>query len=222
MTRLIRRSALVICMLAIAAPTGAQVVLVSQSRSVSVDATVTIWGWWDSHSLSAPDFDRFEEDISAFSQGTWYSQAAGFAAQFSEIQTGRFSIHGSASAYAVESGWVEHGIGVGHGGSSFEVLFEVLEPIPFSLAGALAGSGASLQLDRDGVPYLSFDPDGNNEITVSEVGVLEPGSYNLTVNATASAYQSSSQDSSFDLDFFFDTPVATDEMAWGQVKALYR
>lgn len=83
MRRLIQRFALVICMLAVGAQASAQVELLSQSRSVSVDALVSIWGWWDSNSLSAPDFGLFEEDISAFSQGTWFSQAASSASRYS-------------------------------------------------------------------------------------------------------------------------------------------
>jgi hypothetical protein len=64
---------------------------------------------------------------------------------------------------------------------------------------------------------------------VSEFGILEPGTYTLTVyastyiefysdeeNATGSSF------STFDIDFFLEAPVAVEETTWGQVKALFR
>jgi hypothetical protein len=99
MTSLLRRSALVICILAVGAQASAEVVLLSQSRSVYADGWV--WpGIGFSDSVSAPDFGLFEEDVSAFGLGPWGSYAEGSATQDSEIQAGHFSIHGSASAYA--------------------------------------------------------------------------------------------------------------------------
>ena len=219
MTSLIRRSALVICLLAVAAQAGAQVVLVSQSRSVYADAWLLDY---HSDSLSAPDFGLFEEDISASAASPFDGFAVGSATQVSEVQTGHFSIHGTASFDAQDGGWSNPIYAHSNGRSSFEVLFEVSEPTPFSFAGALAHSGASLQLDRDGAPYLSFEPEGNNEIiSVSEVGIFEPGAYTLTVKATAST-EGGSQNSSFDIDFFLEAPVAVDQMDWGQLKAMFR
>ena len=84
MTRLIRRSALVICILAVAAQASAEVVLVSQSRSVYADES----NEESSGSLSAPDFGLFEESIYLVSYdplGYWLA-----ATQNSEIQTGHF------------------------------------------------------------------------------------------------------------------------------------
>ncbi len=99
MTSLIRRSALVICILAFAAQASAEVVLLSQSRSVYSAAET--WGFEGySDSLSAPDFGLFEENIIAVATAPWDGFAQSSATQASEIQTGHFSIHGSASAYA--------------------------------------------------------------------------------------------------------------------------
>ena len=142
--------------------------------------------------------------------------------QSSEIQSGHFSIHGSATAGAEADGWFYGADAGSYASSDFEVVFEVSTPKLFSLAGTLARSGASLQLDRDGAPYLSFDPVGNDVITVSEDGILEPGAYTLTVNAMAYAQTYFEQFSSFDIDFFMESPVAVDEMSWGQVKSLFR
>ena len=230
MTKMIRRSALVICILAVAAQANAQVVLVSQSRSVS-------GGWWGiapADSIPAPDFGLFEETVVGSLWGWFYGDPSySFSAtQNSEIQTGHFSIHGHTES------WVDPGDGdwppVITMHSDFEVLFEVLMPTPFSLIGTLvtaenatgptvSSNIASLHLGRDGAPYLSFSTVGNEEIAVSENGILETGVYTLTVNAyrfDAASYTSGS--SSFDFDFFLETPVAVDEMAWGQVKALFR
>jgi len=266
MERLIRRSALVICILAFAAQASAEVVLLSQSRSVSGDGTfVERSGPYgnvhtliasDDITISAPEFGLFEEEISIdLTNNNLVS-----VTQDSEIQTGHFSIHGSAavtaslwpaSCYYYECRYDEVD---SRANSHFEVLFEVSTPTSFSLAGSLAstytgtefggydigtplefGQIASLQLDRDGVPYLSFSANQNfpepGEViaAVSEFGILEPGTYTLTVYASTyfdllnlEGYATANIFSSFDIDFFLETPVATDEMAWGQVKALYR
>ena len=104
---MIRRSALVVCILVFAAQASAEVVLLSQSRSVFAVAWVSPVGMWSSDSLSAPDFGLFEEDVSAFGWGPWGSEAEGFATQVSEIQTSHFSINGTASANARDGGWSE-------------------------------------------------------------------------------------------------------------------
>jgi hypothetical protein len=242
MERILRRSALVICILVVAAPASAQVVLVSQSRSVFGYAEA--FGFSgpvvsDSDSLAAPDFGLFEEEISLevdASEG--YSAVS--ATQYSEIHTGYFSIHGSSTAVDVWSYCGDDGVNFscGFGGgivhSDFEVLFEVSTPTPFSLIGTLAAAYtynfveghqiASLQLDRDGGPYLSFDIDTNGEIAVNESGILEPGIYTLIVKASsrADSWSGGQGYSSFDIDFFMESPVAVDEMSWGQVKSLFR
>jgi len=244
MERIIRRFALVICMLAIVAQASAEVVLLSQSRSVFGYAEAYGFsgpGASDSDSLAAPDFGLFEEEISLEADALeGYSSPS--ATQYSEIQTGYFSIHGSSTAVDVWSYCGDDGVnyscGFGHGivHSDFEVLFEISTPTPFSLIGTLAATYdsiygvvegyhiASLQLDRDGGPYLSFDIDTNGEIAVNESGLLEPGIYTLIVKVSsrADSWNGGRGYSSFDIDFFLETPVATDEMAWGQVKALYR
>jgi hypothetical protein len=242
MTNLIRRSALVICLLAVAAQAGAQVVLVSQSRSVSGYAEA--YGFWgleasDSDSLTAPDFGLFEEEVSleAVSPSAWSRVSA---TQDSEIQAGHFSIHGNSTATDIGANYDEfeplNAIGYGSVHSDFEVLFEVSTPTPFSLIGTLATTYASiygtvegyniasLQLDRNGGPYLSFDIDTNGEIAVNESGILEPGIYTLIVKASslAESITGGRGYSSFDLDFFMESPVAVDEMSWGQVKTLFR
>ena len=59
----------------------------------------------------------------------------------------------------------------------------------------------------------------------SEDGILEPGTYTLTVNALTQIFPYGSDtggSSRFDIDFFLETPVAIDQMAWVQVKALFR
>jgi hypothetical protein len=265
MTSLIRRSALIICILAIGAQASAEVVLLSQSRSVSGDGTFgersgaygnayTLIAS-DDISILAPDFGLFEEEISIdLTRNNLVS-----VTQDSEIQTGHFSIHGSAavtaslrSAYLdwiyLQSDDVDT-----RANSHFEVLFEVSTPTSFSLVGSLASTYtgtefgwwdidddldfelvASLQLDRDGVPYRSFSASyiisepGEEIAALSEFGILEPGTYTLTVYASSCFYlgragpATANMFSSFDIDFFLETPVATDEMAWGQVKALYR
>jgi hypothetical protein len=230
MTKMIRRSALVIYILAMATQANAQVGLVSQSRSVSVHLS----DFAHADSLLAPDFGLFEETVSGSYWGWFYGDPSFsfVASQGSEIQSGHFSIHGHTES------WVDPGDGawptsiVMH--SDFEVLFEVLMPTPFSLIGTLvtaesatgstiSSNSAGLDLGRNGTPYLSFSTVGNEEIAVSENGILEPGVYTLTVKAfryDAGSYLPGS--SSFDLDFFLETPVAADEMAWGEVKALYR
>ena len=235
MERLIRRFVLVICMLAVAAQASAEIVLLSQSRSVSGFAAASDpnFGYEeDSDTILASDFGLFEEEISIDVYSSW-SSAHCSAAQNSEVQTGHFSIHGSA-ATAVDPDWWSASGGNAVGRSEFEVIFEVLTPTPFSLIGSLAttkydrGSfgGAELQLDLDGETYLSFYVhNDDDDLSVSEVGILEPGVYTLILNATTDAdsgeYPAGSS-SSFDIDFLMVTPVATDEMAWGQIKALYR
>jgi len=226
MTSLIRRFALVICILAIGAQASAEVVLLSQSRSVYVESE------YFSGSLSAPDFGLFEENIH-FTEYWLYGYVLWLTAtQNSEIQTGHFSIHGDTDGRTGElQGYYEDG----HARSDFEVLFEVTVPTPFSLIGSLApwGGGSiystansSLHLDWNGAPYLSFSSGYNQEeIVVSEYGILEPGVYTLTVNAMVEWIESDFSGpfiSSFDIDFFLEAPVATDEMAWGQVKAIFR
>jgi hypothetical protein len=136
--------------------------------------------------------------------------------------------------------------------SHFEVLFEVSTPTSFSLTGSLASTYtgtdfsyydtgtheliASLQLDRDGVPFLSFSAalnpyePGEEIAVVSEFGILEPGIYTLTGYASTYFnlanyeydFATANMFSSFDIDFFLEAPVPTDEMAWGQVKAIFR
>lgn len=242
MTSLIRRFALVICILAFSVQASAEVVLLSQSRSVFGYAEASGADFWpvvvsDSDSLAAPDFGLFEEEIS-LEVDAIEGYSAVSATQYSEIQTGYFSIHGSSTAVDIWSYCVDvscgHGSGIVH--SDFEVLFEVSTPTPFSLIGTLAATYdsiygvvegnhiASLQLDRDGGPYLSFDIDTNGEITVNESGLLEPGIYtlNVKVSSRAISWSGGRGHSSFDIDFFLETPVATDEMAWGQVKAIFR
>ncbi len=239
---LIRRSALVICILAFAAQASAEVVLLSQSRSVFGYAEA--YGFWgleasDADSLTAPDFGLFEEEISpgVVSNSAWSRVSA---TQDSEIQASHFSIHGSSTAIDIGEFYDEfeplNGVGIGNVHSDFEVLFEVSTPTIFSLIGTLAATYdsiygvvegnhiASLQLDRDGGPYLSFDIDTNGEIAVNERGLLEPGIYTLIVKASsrANGWSGGRGYSSFDLDFFMESPVATDEMSWGQVKALFR
>ncbi len=269
MKRLIRRSALAICILAVAAQASAQVVLLSQSRSVSGGGTLGSW-WYsglngdytliatDGDTISAPDFGLFEEEISIDLTSNPIFGSLVSVTQDSEIQTGHFSIHGSA---AVTASWPAGG-SVSYGywfsevssgaNSHFEVLFEVSTPTSFSLAGSLATTYtgtdiggydigtfefeqiASLQLDRDGVPYLSFSVDqspytGEEIAVVSEFGILEPGTYTLTVYASTYIEFYSDEDnatgssfSSFDIDFFLETPVAVEETTWGQVKAMFR
>lgn len=231
MTSLIRRSALVFCILAVATQSSAEIVLLGQSRSASVYAGA--WSWFadfSSDSITAPDFGQFEEEISleASSGMAW---GLGSATQNSEIQTGHFSIHGSAAAVAYAPGPPEPGYAEGHGTSDFEVRFEVSTPTPFSLAGTLARSGvgySGLQLERNGEPYLSLSaPDGGSVMTVGEGGILEAGDYTLTVDTTFYAYADYDYpgdigSGSFDIDFFMETSVAVDEMSWGQVKAMYR
>lgn len=244
MDRLIRRSALVICILAFAAQASAEVVLLSQSRSVFGYADA--FGFSgpvasDSDSLAAPDFGLFEEEIS-LEVDAIEGYSAVSATQYSEIQTGYFSIHGSSTAVDVWSYCGDDGVNYscGFGGgivhSDFEVLFEVSTPTPFSLVGTLAATYdsiygvvegnhiASLQLDRDGGPYLSFDIDTNGEIAVNESGLLEPGIYTLIVKASsrADSWSGGRGYSSFDLDFFMESPVAVEETTWGQVKAIFR
>ena len=242
MERLIRRFALVICILAVGVQASAEVVLLSQSRAVFGNAGA--FGFSgpvvsDSDSLAAPDFGLFEEEISlAVDASEGYSAVS--ATQYSEIHTGYFSIHGSSTAVDVGSYCGDDGVnyscGFGYGivHSDFEVLFDVSTPTPFSLIGTLAATYtnnfvesrqiASLQLDRDGGPYLSFEIDTNGEIAVNESGLLEPGIYTLIVKASsrADSWSGGRGYSSFDLDFFMESPVAVDEMSWGQVKALYR
>lgn len=219
MRSLICRSALVICLLAVGAQARAEVVLLSQSRSVYASGAVL---WASSDSLLAPDFGPFEADIRAVGVGTLGGFAEGSATQVSEIHTGRFSIHGRASAAAQNGGWSNVEYAQSTGRSSFEVLFEVSQPVLFSLAGVLAHSGTCLQLDRDGASFLFFHPDGKNEIAVSEVGILPSGAYTLIVNASASAQEYGGQDGSFDIDLFLEVPVAIDQINWGQLKALFR
>ncbi len=245
MTSLIRRSALVICMLAVAVQASAEVVLLSQSRSVFGYAEA--YGFWgleasDADSLTAPDFGLFEEEISleAAAYDAYVGYSAVSATQYSEIQTGYFSIHGSSTAVDVWSYCGDDGVnfscGFGYGivHSDFEVLFEVSTPTPFSLIGTLAATYpfnfvegnhiASLQLDWDGGPYLSFDIDTNGEIAINESGLLEPGIYTLIVKVSsrADSWSGGRGYSSFDIDFFMESPVAVDEMSWGQVKSLFR
>lgn len=230
MTSLIRRSALIICILAMATQANAQVELVSQSRSVSVYSS----DFAATDSLLAPGFGLFEETVSGYWSGWFYGDPSySYAAsQDSEIQSDHFSMHGHTES------WVDPGDGAWPPAvvmqSDFEVLFEVLMPTPFSLIGTLvttesatgptiSSNSASLHLGRNGVPYLSFSTVGNEEIAVSENGILEPGVYALTVHAyrfDSASYLPGS--SSFDFDFFLETPVALDEMAWGQVKAIFR
>jgi hypothetical protein len=221
MERILRRTALVICILAIGAQASAEVVLLSQSRSVyaydGFDET--------SDSLSAPDFGLFEESIIL----SWNQAYFFFATQNSEIQTGHFSIHGHT-----EGGlWDLQGYYAdGQAHSDFEVLFEVTVPTPFSLIGTLfhwggnnsySTANSSLHLDWNGAPYLSFSSsDNQEEIVVSEHGILEPGAYTLTVNAMVMVEWEDYGASRFDFDFFLETPVAVEETTWGQVKALYR
>lgn len=228
MTRLIRRYALFICILAVTTQASAEVVLLSQSRSVYGNAEAHgTWGLeaLDSDSLAAPDFGLFEEELSIEAVGV-EAWARVSVTQNSEIQTGHFSIHGSSTAIDfatyTDFSWV---FGSAH--SDFEVLFEVSTPTPFSLIGTLATTGgdvASLQLDRDGAPYLSFNIDINSEIAVNEGGILEPGAYILTVNASSSylTFGGGGGSSSFDIDFFMETSVAVEEISWGQVKAMFR
>jgi len=230
MTRLILRSALVICVLAVAAQASAEVVLLSQSRSVFGDALASgplEGSFWESDTLSAPDFGLFEEEIS-FEVSVSHAHASCSSTQNSEIQTDHFSIHGSASA----SGSAAHSsTGLSSAGSDFEVRFHVSTPMPFSLIGSLASdigdSPTFLHLQWNGETYLFFSLDDNDEITISEAGVLEPGDYTLTVSAhaaggvlTGDGFLISS--SSFVIDFFMGAAVAVEEMSWGQVKALYR
>ena len=215
MTNLIRRFALVICILAFAAQASAEVVLLSQSRAVSGYACLWSCSGEDPDIISAPDFGLFEEAISLdeYDSMSW---AYGAATQNSEIQTGHLSIHGSASA---------------HGSSDFEVFFEVSTPTPFSMVGTLVRTGVGysrLRLEWNGELYLTIGaPDGGSDTVVNEEGILEPGAYTLTVSTTFYAdadydYPGSSGSGSFDIDFFLETPVGVDEMAWGQVKALFR
>ena len=265
MTSLIHRFALVICILAIGAQASAQVVLLSQSRSVSGDGTLGNWsysgliGYYtliasDDITISAPEFGLFEEEISI----ELTSNNLVSVNQDSEIQIDHFSIHGSAAVTAslYPGGCVSYECWYSEvdnrANSHFEVLFEVSTPTSFSLAGSLTSTYtgtdfcyydigtseliASLQLDRDGVPFLSFSAavlypyePGEEIAAVREVGILEPGTYTLTVYASAYFDFSSVEEtatgnifSSFDIDFFLETPVATDEMAWGQVKAIFR
>jgi hypothetical protein len=240
MTSHIRRSALVICILAFAAQASAEVVLLSQSRSVFGYAEA--YGFWgfeasDADSLTAPDFGLFAEEISpgVVSNSAWSRVSA---TQDSEIQASHFSIHGSSTAIDIGEFYDEfeplNGVGIGNVHSDFEVLFEVSTPTPFSLIGTLAATYpvnfvegnhiASLQLDRDGWPYLSFDIDTNGEIAINESGLLEPGIYTLIVKVSSRAISWSGGRgySSFDIDFFMESPVAVDEMSWGQVKSLFR
>lgn len=216
MTRLLPRSALIICILAVTTQASAEIILLSQTRSVSLGG----------EPILAPDFGLFEESI-VDSWSNWAPPFEGYylsATQNSEIQTGHFSIHGDTYG---ESNDMYEFYGSAH--SDFEVVFEVTVPTPFSLIGALAlvgystGAISSLHLDWNGAPYLSFSLGYNQtEIEVSEHGVLEPGAYTLTVNALTIVWDDSYGSSSFNFDFFLETPVAVDEMAWGQVKALYR
>lgn len=226
MTSLIRRSVLIICMLAVAAQASAEVVLLSQSRSVY--GYVYAWSGTfpdqDSEFLSAPDFDLFDEEINIGAY-TLNASADASSIQESDIQTGHFLIHGSATASALGGDWIEPGSGYADGRSDFEVIFEVVTPELYSLTGYLVF--ASLQLDWNGEPYLSFNLDGNEEISVSEDGVLEPGTYTLTVNASAEAESESNEyysfeSTSFDIAFEMETAVAVEEMGWGQLKALFR
>lgn len=270
MTNLLRRSALVICLLAVAAQANAAVALLSQSRSVSgslgafAGSCDAGWFWFDDGTISAPDYGPFEENVSVDAGGV-YPLSSVTTTQNSEIQTDHFSIHGSAAASVVIGGTIVHervpgvvGMDVGAGcsvgsvtgDSDFEVLFEVSTPTSFSLAGSLAstlaflgGGGdslsccppdggstvaASLQLDRDGAPYLSFYLDNDNsQIAVSEGGILEPGTYSLTVNGSAGAWVANqigeaNAFSSFDFDFFLGTSVSVEEWSWGRVKAAFR
>jgi hypothetical protein len=185
----------------------------------------------DSDSLAAPDFGLFEEEISIEVDGYSWSRVS--ATQDSEIQTGHFLIHGSATARDLGV-YEDFSSAFGSAHSDFEVLFEVSTPTPFSLVGTLAttyfygftegNSSASLQLDRDGAPYLFFNIDIDGEIAVNEGGILEPGAYIMTVNASSRCItiDGGYGSSSFDIDFFLETPVATDEMAWGEIKAIFR
>jgi hypothetical protein len=266
MTRLIRRSALVICLLAVASQASAEVVLLSQSRSVSGDGTLGERSGWfgndytliasDDITISAPAFGLFEEEISI----DLTSNNLVSVTQDSEIQTGHFSIHGSAAVTAflwppscdfqVPCRWSEHD---SRANSHFEVLFEVSTPTSFNLAGSLTSTFtgpdwsyykspiehqqiASLQLDRDGVPYLSFsaalnvpfEPPREEIAVVSEFGILEPGTYTLTVYASThfflsgpEEYSTASIFSSFDIIFDLGSPIPVQETTWGQIKALY-
>ena len=217
MKRMISRSALIICILAVTTQASAEIILLSQTRSVSA-------GW--AEPILAPDFGLFEESI-VDSWSNWVPPFEGYylsATQNSEIQTGHFSIHGNT--YGQSNDMFDF---YGSAHSGFEVVFEVTVPTPFSLIGALAlwgystGDISSLHLDWNGAPYLSFSLDyDQTEIEVSEHGVLEPGAYTLTVNALTILLDDSNASSSFDFDFFLEAPVSVDGMAWGQVKALYR
>jgi len=224
MTNLIRRSALIICILAVTTQASAEVVLVSQSRSVHGFAHA--WGFFledlsDTDSRSTLDPGLFEEGISIRADAS-YTGAGCSATQDSDIQASHFLIRGSADADA-HGGAEQTGSGDSISGSDFDVRFEVVTPMLFSLTGSLTSS--SLDLDWNGVPYLAFDSRNAGEIAVSESGLLEPGVYTLTVIASASAYaEGYSYDissSSFEIIFAFGGVVAVDETSWGAVKALY-
>jgi hypothetical protein len=269
MTSLIRRFALVTCMLAIGAQASAQVELLSQSRSVEGSVWLTQWTFCcggfgspeviatDGNTISAPDFGLFEEEISIDLASPINPTLGSVASvtQDSEIQTGHFSVQGNAAvAASYQSSSFEY---VSRAECYFEVLFEVSTPTSFSLAGSLintyTGTGflteeylwgydvgdvqheqiASLQLSRDGVPYLSFSVaqdliPGEGIAAVSEFGILEPGIYTLTVYASTNfgffGADNTTMDmsSSFDIIFDLGATVPVEEMGVSQVKAMFR
>lgn len=167
----------------------AEVIPLDQDRTVSCSAFAEDdqWNESDGDSASAPDFELFNEGVSATIYiGSAY--ASGSAYQLSVIDPTLFFVYGGCAANG--EGYDYEGFGEAQGNTFFQCEFEVTESKAFSLTGQLEAyddGDASLGLTGPGIS-LYLDAGSNNNLDLNESGNLAPGIYIFTVQANSSAY----------------------------------
>ncbi|MEM8679375.1 MAG: hypothetical protein AAGF97_08490 [Planctomycetota bacterium] len=218
---------LALMLIAVTSPVDAQLSLISQSRSVSAEATICD-GPVDASILSSSAAGLFAESTSESMDG-WEATAAGAlciemdeeysgaATQDTNISTS--IIQGFGTATAGKSGGVLEP-GYGKGDSDFSVTFELTSPMSYELFGEVAGEAADVGGFYPGEANVTLlqgssvihsvdpftpDPDfgGGSENAFAFSGVLSPGVYTLNAYASAMSkgYMESGDSSSFSFTF---------------------
>jgi hypothetical protein len=176
-----------------ARPATAQTTLVSQSRTIELQATASNPGGspsTDALTVTAPDAGPFDVDRSVMISSAGGSGSAR-ATQVSTLAADRITGSGSTSSSA-NAAYSAENLNSGSGGAMtrMTIVFDVLQTVAYSATGALTidvpGANPYLGLSRDGVPVFSVFPPGSFGTTpIQRSGVLTPGRYTLIASADA-------------------------------------
>lgn len=171
------------------ASTNAVLTPVSQNRAVSGTASAgdSVDFDNDSDSASAPDFGPFVAGAGA-SATAGAGNGSGGGSQSSQILP--TSIVVSGSAFAVGEGWDFESFGSGSGSSNGTITFTVDCTVDFTFSGTLGAfdsGGAFVGLSGPSGPVFDIGAPHDDFASFDESGVLVPGEYTLTTNASGSA-----------------------------------